>query len=221
MSLYDRYVLPWVLHLSCSAPPVMKQREKVIPRAKGTVLEIGIGTGLNLPFYRPDQVECLYGLEPAESLSKRARTVAKRVDFPVHFLDVPGEAIPLADNSIDTVVLTFTLCTIADPMLALQEMLRVLKLKGSLLFCEHGLAPIRGIAMADATQSHVEGMRGGVTCIAIFLISSVRLVLPSPRYKPCTFPGSLNSLDTTIGEPLNLKFRQLPDARLFDPRPIP
>ena len=145
MGLYDRYVLPWVLHLGCSSPPIAKQREKVVPKAKGVILEVGMGTGLNIPFYNPALVERVYGLEPAPEMRKRAEPAANRASFPVDFIELPGEEIPLEDDSVDTVVLTFTLCTIPDAMKALKGMKRVLKPDGTLLFCEHGLAPDPGV----------------------------------------------------------------------------
>jgi ubiquinone/menaquinone biosynthesis C-methylase UbiE len=119
----------------------MKQREKVVPLATGTVLEIGIGTGLNLPFYKPDQVEKVIGLDPSEKSWELAGERASALDFDVEFIGLPGEQIPLDDNSVDTVMVTYSLCTIPDPVTALVGMARVLRPGGKLIFCEHGVAP--------------------------------------------------------------------------------
>lgn len=118
----------------------MRYRSMVVPQARGTVLEIGIGSGLNLPFYGPG-VERLYGLDPSAELLEMARKKAGAITFPVDFLACPSEEILLDDGSVDTVVTTWTLCSITDPVKALKEMRRVLKPGGSLLFAEHGLAP--------------------------------------------------------------------------------
>ena len=141
MGFYDRYILPRFINCACGAPPIMKQREKLVPRAEGTVLEIGIGTGLNLPFYDPDKVDRLIGLDPSEASWTLAAERAQNLPFDVEFIGLPGEQIPLDDNSVDTVLVTFSLCTIPDPVTALQGMSRVLKPGGRLLFCEHGRAP--------------------------------------------------------------------------------
>ncbi len=119
----------------------MKQREKVVPLASGTVLEIGIGTGLNLPYYDASRVQRVIGLDPSEASWELAGKRAAHLDFAVEFIGLPGEEIPLADASVDTVLVTFALCTIVDPVTALQGMARVLRPGGHLLFCEHGAAP--------------------------------------------------------------------------------
>lgn len=113
---------------------------QVVPQARGTVVEIGIGSGLNLPLYR-DDVERLYGIDPSEELLRMAGKKARSAAFPVELLARTAEALPLEDRCADTVVTTFTLCTIVDPVKALQEMRRVLRPGGALLFPEHGLAP--------------------------------------------------------------------------------
>jgi ubiquinone/menaquinone biosynthesis C-methylase UbiE len=140
MSLYDSWILPWVLDLVMRNKEVTRYRSRLVPGASGVVLEVGIGSGLNLPFYGP-QVERLYAIDPSESLLRMARKRAQSVSFPVEFFARSGEAIPMEDNSVDTVVTTFTLCTIADPLAALREVRRVLSPNGRLLFAEHGLAP--------------------------------------------------------------------------------
>lgn len=141
MNLYDRFVLPCVIDGCCGMPAVQKQRARLLPRARGRVLEIGIGTGRNLPFYDPAQIDSLEGLDPAGQMNATAMKRAKQAGIEVSIVTLSAEKIPAGDGSYDTVVCTFTLCTIPDPIKALHEMRRVLKPGGQLLFCEHGLAP--------------------------------------------------------------------------------
>jgi len=145
MGVYDRYILPRVIGLACSSNPNMKQREKVVPLAEGDVLEIGLGTGLNLPFYDASKVRKVWGLEPSEGMRRLARKRISSSDVPVEMIDLPGEEIPLPSDSVDTVVVTYTLCTIPDAQRALRGMRRVLRPGGKLLFCEHGIAPDLGV----------------------------------------------------------------------------
>lgn len=144
MSLYDSWILPGMLDIVMRNKAVTRYRSALVPQARGVVLEIGIGSGLNLPFYGP-QVQRLYAIDPSENLLRMARRRARPMRFPVEFFARPGEALPLADHCVDTVVTTFTLCTVSDPFAALREMLRVLKPAGRLLFAEHGFAPDRSV----------------------------------------------------------------------------
>jgi SAM-dependent methyltransferase len=141
MGFYDGYVLPRFINCACASKPIMKQRQKVVPLASGTVLEIGIGTGLNLSHYDASRVDRLIGLDPSEASWALAGARAENLGFDVEFIGLPSEQIPLDDASVDTVVVTFSLCTIPDPIAALQGMARVLRKGGSLIFCEHGRAP--------------------------------------------------------------------------------
>jgi ubiquinone/menaquinone biosynthesis C-methylase UbiE len=141
MSVYEERVLPPLLILACGVRPVSKQREKIVPRATGDVLEVGFGGGANLPFYNPDKVSHVWGLEPSVGMRRRAQKTIRESAIDVDLIDLPGEEIPLDDNSVDTVLVTYTLCTIADTATALAGMRRVLKANGQLLFCEHGRAP--------------------------------------------------------------------------------
>lgn len=141
MGFYEQHILPRFINCACGTKPIMKQREKVVPRASGTVLEIGIGTGLNLPYYDATRVERLIGLDPSEKSWELAGKRAAHLEFDVEFIGLPGEQIPLEDGSVDTVLVTFSLCTIPDPVAALHGMARVLRPGGSLIFCEHGKAP--------------------------------------------------------------------------------
>ena len=145
MGLYSKYVLPRVVHLACSARPKMRQREKLVPLASGRVLEVGMGSGLNLSFYDARRVTKVWGLEPSPEMSKMASAAVEAVAFDVEFVSAGGEQIPLDSESFDTVLMTFTLCTIPDAERALREIARVLKQGGQLLFCEHGAAPDAGI----------------------------------------------------------------------------
>ena len=141
MGFYIKYFLPRTVHFLCSAKPIRKQREKVVPLAAGRVLEIGIGSGLNLPHYDPAKVQQVWGLDPSIELWALAQKTASRVDFRVEFIKGDAAAIPLDDRSADTVLVTYTLCTVPDVLTALKEVHRVLKPDGQLIFCEHGAAP--------------------------------------------------------------------------------
>jgi ubiquinone/menaquinone biosynthesis C-methylase UbiE len=145
MRLYDRHILPRIINFACSSSPNMKQREKVVPLAEGEVLEIGMGSGLNLPYYDTGKVRKVWGLEPSEGMRQLARKKLEGSKLEVEMIDLLGEEIPLESNSIDTVVLMYTLCTIHDAPTALRGMQRVLRPGGKLLFCEHGLAPDTGV----------------------------------------------------------------------------
>lgn len=140
MGFYEKYVLPNVVHFVCGQKQTMKQREKIVPQATGRVLEIGIGSGLNIPYYDPDKVDHLWGIDPSAEMWAIARKNALEHHLDAEFIKSGAEAIPLDDNTADTVVMTYTLCTIPDARSALQEIYRVLKPGGKLLFCEHGEA---------------------------------------------------------------------------------
>ena len=141
MGIYERFVLPRLVDFVCARKPQMRQRPAVVSAASGEVLEIGFGSGLNLPFYDPGKVARLRALEPSDEMRSMARRRLENVPFPVEELVASAEEIPLADHSVDTVLVTYTLCTIPDAGRALAEMRRVLRAGGRLLFCEHGAAP--------------------------------------------------------------------------------
>ncbi|NGX14788.1 class I SAM-dependent methyltransferase [Wenzhouxiangella sp. XN24] len=161
MSFYDRHVLPRIVHLACSTRPAMRQRSKVVPRARGDVLEIGIGSGLNLPFYDPARVRRVWGLEPSPEMVDRAREVAEGLALDVEFIPLPGHELPLEDNSVDTVLTTYTLCTVPDPTEVLEQARRVLRPGGELIFCEHGAAPDRWVRRQQALINPVWSRLGG------------------------------------------------------------
>ena len=145
MSFYRRRVLPCLVHLAMGQKPLLPFRRRVAGSAGGRVLEIGIGSGLNLPLYGAG-VRAVIGLEPSPELLRMARRRAGGVRVPVELLEGSAETLPLDDGSVDTVVTTWTLCTIADAPRALAEMRRVLKPDGAMLFVEHGRAPEPGVA---------------------------------------------------------------------------
>jgi ubiquinone/menaquinone biosynthesis C-methylase UbiE len=140
MSLYDTYILPHVINLAMRNRDLKAYRQRIISAAEGRVLEIGIGSGLNLPFYGSAVQEVL-GLEPVPRLIAMAQPQTARCAAPVRFIEASAESIPIDSHSIDTAVTTWTLCSIPQATVALQEMRRVLKRGGRLLFVEHGRSP--------------------------------------------------------------------------------
>jgi SAM-dependent methyltransferase len=145
VGFYQRHVLPRLLHLVMQQEAMVPFRRRVIGAAEGRVLEVGIGSGLNLPLYGPS-VRSVIGLDPSPELLRMARDRAATAPIPVELLEASAETVPLDDASIDTVVTTWTLCTIADAPRALSELRRVLRPGGALLFVEHGRAPEPGVA---------------------------------------------------------------------------
>jgi len=141
MGFYDDRILPHMINMACSTSPTQKQRQKIVPRAEGEVLEIGFGSGLNVPFYDAGKVSRIWALEPSAGMRAKAAPMVESTALEIEFIDLPGEEIPLEDNSVDTVLVTYSLCTIADTDAALDGMRRVLRPNGRLLYCEHGLAP--------------------------------------------------------------------------------
>jgi SAM-dependent methyltransferase len=140
MGIYARWVLPWLIDRTMQCPQATCYREALIPQARGCVLEIGIGSGLNCPFYSP-AVERIVGLDPSGELLRRAAVRSSGASQPIHLVQGSAEAIPLRSETMDTVVVTWALCSIPDVRRALSEMRRVLRPDGQLLFVEHGLAP--------------------------------------------------------------------------------
>lgn len=140
MGLYSRYVAPWLVDCACGTKPIAYQRRKIIPQASGVVLEIGAGGGRNFGLYDRDKVERVIALEPDAAMVKRGR---ERVPdgLKLDWLQRGAEAADLAPGSVDTIVTTYTLCTIPDAVGALAALRSALKPGGRLLFCEHGLAP--------------------------------------------------------------------------------
>lgn len=140
-SWYERHILPYLLDFACGLRPIAEQRQKVIPLAAGRVLEVGIGTGLNLAFYDKSKLQKLVGIDPAEEMHALARKRSSSLALPVELCSLTAEQLPIESASFDCVVCTYTLCSVHDPLAALAEMRRVLRPGGKLLFAEHGLAP--------------------------------------------------------------------------------
>jgi ubiquinone/menaquinone biosynthesis C-methylase UbiE len=143
MSIYDDHILPYVINLAMRNRDLVPYRKRIAAAAQGRVLEIGIGSGLNLGFYR--SASEIVGLEPSPRLATMAAQAAQRRSVQVQLIEGSAEAIPLDSRSIDTVVTTWTLCSIPRASLALSEMRRVLKSGGQLLFVEHGRAPEQNV----------------------------------------------------------------------------
>ena len=146
MGLYSKYVLPRIIDLAMRDKVATARRAELVPGASGVVLEIGVGSGLNLPFYS-SAVKRLHAVDPSPELLAMARTKLDRLTFPVELRREPAEQLSLNPQSVDTIVMTWTLCSIPDPAGALREMRRVLKPQGRMIFIEHGLAPAVAFAI--------------------------------------------------------------------------
>lgn len=139
-------MVPRLIGFCCTQPPIMKRRKLVVPQASGEVLELGAGGGANFALYDPLRVERVQGVDPSPGLLQRARDAAKAegIDFDIE--EGFAEALPFEDDRFDTVLITFTLCSVQDQMQSLAEARRVLKPEGKLLFLEHGAAPDADVA---------------------------------------------------------------------------
>jgi ubiquinone/menaquinone biosynthesis C-methylase UbiE len=200
MGFYARRVLPHLINLAMKNKDATLLREAWIPRACGEVLEIGIGSGLNLPFYSPE-VERVYGVEPSLSLQEMARRRGATGRTKVEFLSQSAEEpLPFADQSIDTIVMTWTLCSIPNAPRALAQMRRVLKTQGRLFFIEHGRAPDPGVvAWQDRLTPLWKKIGGGchlnrkideLIASAGFQIGELKTdYLPGPRPMTYTYQG--------------------------------
>lgn len=145
MGIYSKHILPKMTDWACNLKPNMRQREKIIPLATGNVLEIGVGSGLNLPYYKGDQVRHITAIDPSNEMWERNVVDLEALPFNVDFRQAFAENIPADSNSFDTVVFTYTLCSIPDTSLAFEEIRRVLKPNGKVVFCEHGKAPDKAV----------------------------------------------------------------------------
>ena len=200
MGLYARRVLPHIINLAMKNKDATRLREAWIPRARGEVLEIGIGSGLNLPFYS-SEVERVFGVEPSLALQEMARRMVSAGRTKVEFLSQSAEdPLPLPDQSIDTIVMTWTLCSIPNASQALAQMRRVLKKQGRLLFIEHGHAPDPGVvAWQDRLTPIWRKIGGGchlnrkideLIASAGFQIAELKTYyLPGPRPMTYTYQG--------------------------------
>ena len=202
MSFYENHILPHLIGFACATPQIMKQRSLVVPAAEGRVLEIGFGSGTNLGFYDPVKVDHLFALEPSEGMRRKAAKAVDASPLGIEWLGLPGEEIPLDDHSVDTVVLTYTACTIPDAATALKQMRRVLKPGGKLLFSEHGAAPDEAVAKWQRRIEPIwKPMAGGCHLTrkpdqmieeAGFRIEHLTAdYLPkSPKFAACNYAGS-------------------------------
>ena len=200
MSFYQNYVVPHLTHLAMRKKQFAPFRLRVIGAAEGRILEIGVGSGLNLPFYGPAAVSII-ALEPSPELLRMARPRASAAAAPVTLLNASAERIPLDAGSVDTIVMTWTLCTIRNAPLALAEMRRVLKPGGALLFVEHGRAPEPGVARwqdrLDPLWSRVAGgchlnrkMDDLIAGNGFRIEALVNTRLPGPRTHTFLYEGS-------------------------------
>jgi ubiquinone/menaquinone biosynthesis C-methylase UbiE len=200
MGIYAKHVLPRFIDLAMRNKDTTRVRADWVPHARGDVLEVGIGSGLNLPFYSAE-VHRVYGVEPSPELQKMARKRMAGQAIKVEFLSQSAEGdLPLSERSIDTVVMTWTLCSIPDPLKALRQMKRVLKAGGRLIFVEHGRAPDSRVAAWQDRLSPVWKRIGGgchldrkideLLVQAGFQIEELRTTyLPGPRPMTYTYQG--------------------------------
>lgn len=193
MGFYEDRILPFLTHQSMRQQRLTAYRSRVIPAAEGRVLEIGVGSGLNLPFYT-DKVQRVVGLDPSPNLLSMARKVLPRVTPLVEFVEGSAEAVPLEDASVDAVVTTWTLCSIPDAQRALREIRRVVKPLGRLLFVEHGLAP----------EPNVRWWQDRLT----------------PWWKPLAGGCHLNRPMRTLIEGAGFEFERLDTGYMRGPRPM-
>jgi SAM-dependent methyltransferase len=161
MSFYDEHVAPVLVNFACGSPAIRRERLKALPEAEGVVLEIGAGGGRNFPLYDQTRIARLYALEPSAAMRRLAQKRADAFGPPLEWLSLEAEEIPLAEKSVDTVVLTFTLCTISDAGRALAGMKRVLKPGGKLVFLEHGAAPDPKVRLLQERLNPLWGALGG------------------------------------------------------------
>lgn len=205
MGVYAKYVLPRIIDVAMRNEETTRLRAAWIPHARGEVLEVGIGSGLNLPFYSSD-VHRVYGVDPSVELQRMARKRAMTGQIEVEFLSQSAEEqLPLANASIDTVVITWTLCSIPNAPMALQQIKRVLKASGGLIFLEHGRAPDPGIAVWQdrimpvwkrvAGGCHLNRKIDDLITAAGFRITELKTCyLPGPRPMTYTYQGMAETI---------------------------
>ena len=232
MGLYAKYVLPRCIDLSMRNREVTRLRAQWIPHARGDVLEVGIGSGLNLSLYSRE-VRRVYGVDPSRELQKMARKRLTHMALKVEFLSQSAEqTLPLPDQSVDTVVITWTLCSIADPQSALREMKRVLRPDGHLIFVEHGRAPDSGVAAWQdrltpawkhiAGGCHLNRKVDALLAQAGLTIEELRTTyLPGPRPMTFTYKDLLDARRDVLTQCFSLgrrSFRAAPGrlSRIFN-----
>ena len=161
MSFYEKYILPRFLNCACASEPITYQRKKVVPLAEGKILEVGIGSGLNLPFYEKSKIKEIWGIDPSEELNAMAKKVAIKEDINVNFITSSAEDIPFPNDYFDTVLITYTMCTIPSVLKANKEIRRVLKRSGKMIFCEHGVSPDENIKKWQKRLNSIWGKIAG------------------------------------------------------------
>lgn len=202
---YDRRILPYLIDFACGMKDIRRQRDKVVPHARGRVLEVGIGTGLNFAHYDKSRVERVVGVDPAETMHRLARRRAAHAGVDVELVGMSAERLPLADAGFDSVLVTYSLCTIADPLAALAEMRRVLRPGGRLLFCEHGRAPDESVRRWQERLQPVWGKLAGGCHLGRDIPALLRQAgfqsrdletgyLPGPRFVTYHYWGSAEAM---------------------------
>ena len=196
-SWYDRHIFPRAMDIACGLPMVGRQRERVVPLARGRVLEVGIGTGLNMRYYDKTRVTQIVGLDPALQLHPLARERIAAAGLAVELIGLSAEQIPEDDASFNSIVCTYTLCSIADPLAALGEMRRVLRPDGRLLYCEHGRAPDASVQRWQQRLQPLWGPLAGGCQLGrdipgLLRGAGFRLPEPHERYLPGPRPFSFH-----------------------------
>ena len=191
MSFYEKYILPRFLNCACASEPITYQRKKVVPLAEGKILEVGIGSGLNLPFYNKSKIIEIWGIDPSEELNAMAKRVAAEENINVKFITSSAEDIPFPDNYFDTVLITYTMCTIPSVLKANEEMRRVLKSGGKMIFCEHGVSPDESIKKWQKRLNSIWGKIAGGCNInrdipMLIKSSGFKIVMMDEMYLPKT-----------------------------------
>lgn len=202
MGLYARHVLPKLINAACAQRPMAELRARLVPKARGRVLEIGFGTGLNLPHYGAGQVapEALTAIEPSADVVKLAAGRLREAPFPVRVIGASAERIPAEDDAFDTVVSTWTLCSVPNVYRALAELRRVLKPMGRLIFAEHGASPeqrwlnwqrrLEPAWKLIGGGCHLSRQVDDLIAIAGFRIDEMETgYLPGPKFATFTYRG--------------------------------
>jgi len=227
MGLYAKYVLPPLIDLAMRNKDTARLRAECVPRACGEVVEIGIGSGLNLPFYSSD-VQHVYGVDPSVELQQMARKRSAMERIKVEFISQSAEEpLPLIDASIDTVVLTWTLCSIPDALRALQQMKRILKPSGHLIFVEHGRSGDPGVEVwQDRITPLWKRIGGGchlnrkiddlIEAAGFQIVELKTLYLPGPRLMTYTYQGIAQPGVNIQSEPATLSNQGETGARVAD-----
>jgi SAM-dependent methyltransferase len=190
---YDRHISPRLVHAGCSVEEFSTMRKRIVPRAKGVVVEVGFGSGLNLPYYDPRIVDMLIGIEPDEAMIKLAQEELDKSAFPAELRQGVGEKLPLKDAMADTVVVTYAFCTISEPAKALAEIRRVLKPTGQLLFCEHARADGWRGGLQRGLNGAWSGLFGGcnLTRDPISIIQAAGFITADVAVEPFSLPRML------------------------------